>query len=409
MQTIRPSRLVAVTTVGGCLEFFDFTIFALFSHYISRSFFPFTSELLGLINTFSIFAVGYFARPLGGLLISHIGDRYGRKKSLMLSVNLMAFATLGIALLPGYAQIGIAAPLLLLLLRCIQGAAVGGEIPGVVTYLTEYFHTQNPIFAISMVLGGVTASNLIASALGYFLSAHFSVEFMQSYGWRIPFLIGAILGLVGVVIRKYTQETAIFIGLLASRAIYRVPMKIVFQQYGLRVLLGAAMTALTSATIFIFLYLPVFVQTILKQTNQNAFLLSSVGFAALSFFTILWGRKNANVFLGCVGAILVVSTAGFWAFSTHYGLIIFCIALSFFVGMVNACYPYFIGQLFPSEVRYTGIASAYNLGVAFFGALAPVVLMNLYKIFRAVYAPLWFLGIASLFTLFALILRRRIK
>lgn len=411
-QKIGAKKLIAITSLGGALEFFDFTIFALFSVYIAEAFFPGNTHATKLINTFAVFAVGYFARPLGGLLIGHLGDKRGRKLSLLSSVNLLAIATLLTALLPGYQTLGFLAPVLLLLLRLLQGIAIGGEIPGAITFLVEYFHHKNPVPAIAMMLAGVTFGNVIASLIGYWLTAHLSHAELVSYGWRIPFAIGSALGFIGYLIRRHLHETDIFVRIQALQALHRYPFISLLKTHKRQTLAAACLTALTTATIFLFLYIPTYSLTVLHRAIHHAYWLSSLCFVLIAVFTLIFGLLNKLytpkrlITSACVGSF-ILAIIGPEFLHLHDGLAIFCGLLAIVVAAANSCYTYCISQLFPTAMLNTGIAVAYNLGVAFFGALSPLFFTASHQYFHTSKTPFIFLAVCALITLIALRLSHR--
>lgn len=412
-KKISATKLVLITSIGGALEFFDFTIFALFSIYISQAFFPGDSHLKGLINTFAIFAVGYFARPLGGLIISHLGDRRGRKLSLLISVNMMAITTLLTGILPGYQTLGILAPILLIVLRLLQGAAVGGEIPGVLTFLVEYFHQKNPTPAIAITLAGITFGNVIASALGLYLTSHLSHASMIAWGWRVPFFIGSLLGFLGFIIRRNLHETDLFERILILQTIHRVPVFTLFKKHKKEVLTAACLTALTTATIFVFLYLPTYSKTVLGRPIHHSYLISTICFIVMAVFTGIFGLLSKyfhswDVILTGGFASIVLASLGSLFLGLQNGLAIYCVLLAIVAALVNSCYTYVICQLFPTNVRYTGIAISYNIGVAFFGAITPLIMTLTFKYFDTQKAPFIILSVASIITILALIYSRKL-
>ena len=193
------AKILLLTAIGGALEFYDFTIYALFAPYISQHFFPNANPLIGLINTFSVFALGYFARPLGGIVLGHIGDRHCRKSAFM------AIATLFMGCLPDYQTIGIAAPLLLIGLRLVQGFSVGGEIPGASIFIVEHLPQKQHGLSIGLAFMSITLGNTLGAAMGLFLTTILNQQQMLAWGWRIAFISGFFLGMIGFIIRKKAQ------------------------------------------------------------------------------------------------------------------------------------------------------------------------------------------------------------
>ena len=193
-------RLILLASLGGALEFYDFVVYSQFARYIGRNFFPNDDEMVSLIVSFSVFAVGYFARPLGGIFFSHIGDRIGRRRVLIITILAMSAATAGIGLLPTYAQWGITASILLVLLRIVQGFCLGGELPGAISYVVETAPRRSG-FSVGVVFFCVNTGVALAALLNLVVHETLTVEQIQAWGWRIGFLVGGGLGLVSFVLR----------------------------------------------------------------------------------------------------------------------------------------------------------------------------------------------------------------
>ena len=199
-------KIVVLSSLGGLLEFYDFTIYGLFAVYFAQQFFPSSNEFIAIIASYSIFVVGYIVRPLGGILFSHIGDEIGRKTVLIITMILMGVSSLGMGLLPTYAQIGLFAPALMLLFRLIQGLAIGGELPSMIVYVSESMPHKRG-FGLGGAFSG-TVAGLIPGMLINLLIVHWlSVEQINSFGRRIPFLFGGLFCFIGFLIRRELHET----------------------------------------------------------------------------------------------------------------------------------------------------------------------------------------------------------
>ncbi len=209
LSKLKPSELkvVGIAALGGALEFYDFMIFVFLANTISPQFFPATQHINSLLGLFSAFTVGYLARPIGGLVFSHYGDLRGRKKAFYVSILLMAVPSLLIATLPSYQHIGFIAPVVLVLLRIIQGLAVGGEIPGAITFTFEHVDASKRGRAIVIVFFALSLAVLFAQSVTALLHSLLTQAQFYLWGWRIAFLIGAILGVVGGYMRKNVSET----------------------------------------------------------------------------------------------------------------------------------------------------------------------------------------------------------
>ena len=204
-------KTLSLSALGGSLEFYDFVIFVYFANVVGGLFFPADMpEWMRQVQTYGIFAAGYLARPLGGIIMAHFGDLLGRKRMFMLSIFLMAVPTLAIGLMPTYEQIGLAAPLLLLLCRVLQGAAIGGEAPGAWVFVTEHVSKRHIGFACGTLSAGLVAGILIGSLVATAIHASYSATEVHAYAWRIPFLLGGLFGFITMYLRRWLHETPVF-------------------------------------------------------------------------------------------------------------------------------------------------------------------------------------------------------
>ena len=242
-------KTLSLSALGGALEFYDFIIFVFFATVVGKLFFPVDMpEWLRMMQTFGIFAAGYLARPLGGIIMAHFGDLLGRKKMFTLSIFLMAVPTLIMGLLPTYAQIGIWAPLLLLLMRVIQGAAIGGEVPGAWVFVSEHVPARNVGYACGTLTSGLTSGILLGSLVATWINSVYSPAEVSDYAWRIPFLLGGVFGLMSVYLRRWLHETPVFAELQQRKQLAEeVPLKTVLRDHRGAIVLSMALTWLLSA------------------------------------------------------------------------------------------------------------------------------------------------------------------
>ena len=208
--TLKEIKIITLTSIGGALEFFEFTIYALFAHYISIHFFSNQGPINSLLMTFGVYALGYFARPIGGIVFGHLGDKYGRKNAFTLSILCMSVATLLIGCLPSYETIGISAPILLILFRLLQGFSVGGEIAGAAVFTAEHLPLQRRGTGMGIVFMAITLGNTLGGVVGLILNYLLGDVIMLAWGWRLPFLIGFILGILSYFIEKKLQKLPFF-------------------------------------------------------------------------------------------------------------------------------------------------------------------------------------------------------
>ncbi len=237
-------RTLVLAALGGALEFYDFVIYVFFAVVIGQLFFPpDMPDWLRQLQTFGIFAAGYLARPLGGIVMAHFGDLLGRKRMFMLSILLMAVPTMAIGLLPTYAHIGIWAPLLLLALRVLQGAAVGGEVPGAWVFVSEHVPERHVGFACGTLTAGLTGGILLGSLVATGIHKFYSPLELLSHGWRVPFIIGGVFGLTAAWLRRWLHETPVFREMQARQALAdELPLKTVIREHRPAVILTMLMT-----------------------------------------------------------------------------------------------------------------------------------------------------------------------
>jgi MFS family permease len=381
-------KTLSLSALGGALEFYDFIIFVFFAAVVGQLFFPADMpDWLRLMQTFGIFAAGYLARPLGGIVMAHFGDLLGRKKMFTLSIFMMAVPTLIMGLLPTYAQIGMWAPILLLLLRVIQGAAIGGEVPGAWVFVSEHVPARNIGYACGTLTCGLTSGILLGSLVATAINTIYLPTEVIDFAWRIPFLLGGVFGLASVYLRRWLHETPVFAELQQRKALAaEVPLKAVLRDHRGAVVVSMLLTWLLSAGIIVVILMTptVFLQKMLGFTPSLALQANSVAIVFLSIGCIIAGALADRVGAGkvfTVGSLAlgVSSWVMYHSLQSHpdwlfplYGL------TGLLVGVIGAV-PYVMVKAFPPVVRFTGLSFSYNLAYAIFGGLTPMVVTWLLK------------------------------
>ncbi len=383
-------RTLVLAALGGALEFYDFIIFVFFAVVIGQLFFPTDMpDWLRQFQTFGIFAAGYLARPVGGIVMAHFGDLLGRKRMFMLSIFLMAVPTLAIGLLPTYAVIGIWAPILLLALRILQGAAIGGEVPGAWVFVSEHVPPRHVGFACGTLTAGLTGGILLGSLVASAINKLYSPAELLIEGWRVPFIIGGIFGLVSVWLRQWLHETPVFKEMQARQALAdELPLKTVIREHRPAVILTMLMTWLLSAAIVVMILMtPTLVQklyaipaTVALQANSIATLFLSLGCIVFGASADRFGAGRV-LMVGCT--MLGITSALFYQqMSIAPGNINELYALcGFFVGVIGVV-PSVAVKAFPPVVRFSGLSFSYNLAYAVFGGLTPVLVSMLLPLDR---------------------------
>ncbi len=377
----RDYRTLALAALGGALEFYDFVIFIFFTVIIGQLFFPpDMPDWLRQVQTFGIFAAGYMARPLGGIVMAHFGDLLGRKKMFTLSIFLMTVPTLSIGLLPTYQTLGIGAPLLLLGLRIVQGAAIGGEVPGAWVFVAEHVPSRHIGFACGTLTAGLTGGILLGSLVATAMNTQFSPQELLAYGWRIPFIVGGIFGLVSVWLRQWLHETPVFKEMQANQALAEEqPLKTVLREHRGAVVLSMILTWLLSAAIVVMILMtPTLVQKLYAIPAATALQANVLATLCLSFGCVLAGAivdrfgAGKTLVFGC--AVLAATS---WLFYSGVKIDptringLYALA-GFSVGVIGTV-PFVMVHAFPSAVRFSGLSFSYNMAYAIFGGMTPIV------------------------------------
>ncbi|APP85117.1 MFS transporter [Xanthomonas hortorum pv. gardneri] len=379
-------KTLALSALGGALELYDFIIFIFFATVLGELFFPpGIPDWMRQLQTFGIFAAGYLIRPLGGIVMAHFGDLLGRKRMFALSIGLMALPTLAIGVLPTYAQIGLAAPLLLLTMRLLQGAAIGGEVPSAWVFVAEHVPAQRRGLACGTLTAGLAAGVLLGSLSAGAINRAFTPQEIADYAWRLPFLAGGVFGLLSVYLRRWLHETPVFAELMAMRAVAReTPLKVVLRDHPRSVALSLWLTWMVAAGVLVVsLMTPTLLQSVYRypaavalQANLLAVLLQAIGSIVAGALSDRWG--NGRVLL--VGSVFLGMSA--WLFYRLAGdpqlLLPLYALLGAALGVLGAI-PRIMVEAFPPVVRLSGVSFAYNLGYAVFGGLTPLVVVMLLK------------------------------
>lgn len=374
-------KTLSLAALGGALEFYDFIIFVFFAVVIGELFFPADiPEWLRQFQTFGIFAAGYLARPLGGIIMAHFGDLIGRKRMFTLSILLMALPTLMIGLLPTYAVLGIGAPLALLGLRILQGAAIGGEVPGAWVFVAEHVPTRRVGLACGTLTAGLTAGILLGSLIATAVNKSLTPAEVSDWGWRIPFLLGGIFGIVAMYLRRWLHETPVFAEMQANKALAEeLPLKTVLRDHKGSVVISMLLTWLLSAGIVVVILMtPTYLQKVHGISPADALTANSLAILALTLGCIVYGRLIDALGSGptfMLGSLLLAGAS----YAFYHGLaagteqlVPLYMLAGFAVGIVGAV-PYVMVNAFPAVVRFSGLSFSYNVAYAIFGGLTPML------------------------------------
>ena len=398
-------RVTLLSGLGGSLEFYDFVIFGVFATEIGKNFFPSHDAWISLMATFSAFAAGYLARPLGGMLFGHYGDAYSRKTIFTLTMRIMATATLCIAILPSYQTIGVLAPILFILLRIAQGAALGGEIPGAATFIAEY-NPHHRGFACSILMVFMNAGVLLADLAHSLLTSYSSSQ----QNWRWAFIVGSGLALIGYLIRRTLHETPEF-SQLSKRNLQ--PLTTLYQKHISGLLCGMSLFMLMGIIVSIFyLYVVSYMQI---ENIANTFRISQLTIINTMIMAIscgVWGWLSDRLpdKLLLYISIIAIPVLGLWfyhALQTGQHLMLSYVLLSLCCGMLNGCSIGWATALFPVQVRFSGMAMSYNISSAIFSGTSPLAATYLIEHYHNTMLPAYMVAIVAPITLIGCILSRR--
>ena len=376
-------RVASATLIGTSIEWFDFFVYGAAAALVfGKLFFPTANPLTGTLLALSTFGVGFIARPFGGVVFAHFGDRIGRKSMLVLSVVMMGGGTFAVGLLPTYATIGIAAPILLVLLRIVQGIGLGGEWGAAAVMAVEYAPPRRRGFFGSFPQTGVPAGMLLANLSLLIVSAVLSEEAFLAWGWRVPFLASIVLVAVGIVIRLKVAESPVFEQARSAGKIERQPVLAVLRRQPLNVLRAAGLRFAENSTFYIHTTFVLTYGTVVLGLARGDLLLAVIVSSALGLVSIpfygwacdRYGRRPVVLWGSFV--LLAMSWPYFWALDTlSLPLIVLATVIAVNIGnsAVYAPQPAYFAELFEPEVRYSGASIGAQGASVFAGGLAPVI------------------------------------
>jgi MHS family proline/betaine transporter-like MFS transporter len=397
--------------IGNALEWYDFVLYVQFSTIISNLFFPSDNAFTSLLATFGVFAVGFVMRPVGGVVFGIIGDKFGRKSALVFSILMMAIPTALIGFLPTYDQVGIIAPIALTIIRLMQGLALGGGFSGCMTFIVEHSDAKQRGLIGSTSMFSLGAGVLLGIAVSLGFSKCLSEENFISWGWRLPFIISLGIGMIAFYIKNNVDESPIYLKAKEHGNLSKSPVREVLFNHWKELLIAVAMYLTTTVP---FYSLTAFFSTFLQQHAGVCLhdALAINGISLIGFMLIMplsgWlsdrvGRKAVMITSAIVIGLLaypvfqLMLLGGF--IYPLIGQIIFGLALGSYMGPVPAA----LVELFPTSIRFTGLALSYNFSAAIFGGTAPFVYLQLIKYTGSIMSPAFYIMSFVLITLAVLV------
>jgi len=373
---------------GNILEWYDFTVYGFFATVIGAQFFPKEDKVVQLISAFGIFAAGYLMRPIGGIIFGNLGDKKGRKTALLWSILLMAIPTTLVGLLPTYENIGWYAALLLVILRLLQGLSVGGEFTGSISFLVENAPQGKRGFYGSWTTFGVFGGMLLGAGIAAIITSILNVKQLHEFGWRIPFLLGSVIGVIGLLLRRGMAEEKDFKKLKEKSGTVKLPLVEFWKHYKLQSLKIVLLSWAFGVSVYlIFIFLPSYLHTFHHVKLSDALSVHTIAIIFLMLIIPLFG-----IVTDMVGrkTLLLTSLFGFVFFSyplfslmfknSYSAILVAMLAFAILEAMFQAVMPALMTESFPAKVRYTGLSVSYNISLALFGGTTPLVCTWLVKV-----------------------------
>jgi MFS family permease len=396
---------VLLASLGGTLEFYDFVIFGIFAKDIADAIFPNPTPLISLMVSFAAFAAGYLARPIGGIVLSHFGDRYGRRPVFLVSIFVMSGATFGMGLVPSFAAWGPAASVLMVTLRLLQGLCLGGELPGALTYVVETAPRQAP-FVCGVVFSCVTLGVAAATGVSLALRTWLPADVVPSVGWRIAFMVGGLGGLLSFALRRSLEESPEFAQMkqLASRQPFREMLRTHLKAVAIGVSILAATAGFNG---LFFAHAAAYLSGVLGYSPRQAVVSQTIGVVAHALGILAVGRiaerVEPRVLLRAGALALTVLAFPFYsalvARSVNPTLLMVLAGLC--ASLVNGTFAVLLTDLFPTRVRFSGVALGFNVAFTIFSGTAPLVATSLIRSTGLATAPAFVMVACGLLALVA--------
>ncbi|HTH73012.1 MAG TPA: MFS transporter [Trinickia sp.] len=404
-------RAVAATSIGNALEWFDLVVYGFFAVVIAKLFFPAGNDTVSLLLTLGTFGVSFFMRPLGAIVIGAYADRAGRKAALTLSILLMMLGTAIIVVLPTYGTIGIAAPLILVLARLMQGFSAGGEFGSATAFLAEHVPHRRGFFA-SWQVASQGLTTVLAAIFGTVLTSSLTPDQLMSWGWRVPFVFGLLIGPIAYYIRSNVDETPEFLAAQTTTS----PLRDTFAGHKTRLLIAIGIVVLGTVATYLVLFMPTYGVKQLGLPPSVAFsavvltgLIQMVGSPFVGHLSDKIGRTG--LMLVSAGLMLVLIYPAFaWLVAQPSAgtLIAVQVAMGVVVTGYFAALPGLLSEIFPVATRTTGMSLAYNIAVTIFGGFGPFIIAWLIRATGEKVAPSFYLMFAALLSFIALVAARRV-
>lgn len=410
-DTAKLYRVIIAASIGNALEWFDLLTYGFFAVYIAKAFFPAASETASLMMAFGTFGASYLIRPLGAFILGAYADRAGRRASLMLSIILMMAGTLMIAVMPTFESIGVWATGGIVLARLMQGFSAGGEFGSATALLSETLPERRGFMA-SFQFASQGLATVLAATFGMVLSSVLTQEQLFSWGWRVPFIFGLLIGPAALYIRRYLRDSTEFV----ESEMSKTPTRDLLTHHKTRVALAAGAIAVSSAVNYMILYMPTYAVKELGLSRSLGFGATLVTGLLLTFVTPFFGHWSdkvgrTRIMIGA-GLLILLSVYPSYAYLTAHATFVTIMLAMIWIGLLKSMYfgalPALMAELFPMQTRATGLSLGYNIGVTLFGGFAPIIVTWLIEFTGNKSAPGLYLSAVAILSLVTLYFVRRI-
>ncbi len=371
-------KLIIASSIGNALEWFDLIAYAFFASTISKLFFPTDDETLSLIIALFTFALSYLIRPIGAVVIGNYADRAGRKSAMLLTIWLMMAGTLLIAIMPTYQTIGLLAPVGILCARLLQGFSAGGEFGSATAMLVEQYPERKG-FISSFMFASQGISGLLGAGFGLLLTATLTPEQLQSWGWRVPFVFGLLIGPVGLYIRRHIEEAGEFI----DREKVDVPMVELLKHHKRGIVYNIGAMVLSTSVTYSIIFMPTYATKFLGLSGSIGYGGTLISYTVLTLLTpfvgILSDRLGRTRIMLVAAGLFLCSVYPAFALLANHATVLVLASVLFWLSILKSMYfgglPALMSELFPSQVRATGMAISYNIATTVFGSFTPALLV----------------------------------
>ena len=405
-------KFIITTVSGNVMEWYDFALYGYFATVIAKLFFPSQNAFFSLLMTFSAFASGFIARPIGGVIFGHIGDRYGRRVSLLISISLIVLPTIFIGLLPSYASIGIAAPILLIVFRMLQGIAVSGELTGSGIFLLECAPEGRQGFYGSLVMCSTYMGLLIGAGVSLLISMFYTDAQILRFAWRIPFMISFLFGLCAIYLRISCRESPVFKAIVQTNNIIKMPVVQACKHYLPAIIYSSLISSVLAVVIYLLIgYFPSYFIANLQMSIHQAMIVSFIGLFILTFCVPIIGslvdRFGAYKIFAAGACCFLLSAPLIFELLVRGSVLsaVGCVAFSaVLLSLIAASILPIITSVFPANVRCSGVSMGYNLSMSLFGGTTPLIAMMSCQYVGIDTAPMLYLALAAVMSLLGLYL-----